>query len=125
MSKQDLHTGRIKIVKVPAGEAPLWVREAWVGVELPCFPDMGWVPAKGALSGQKIEVGSGVIVSQDEALKLLGIKNAEAERWWRNHGHPNENVNFVFREGDIEIVSGVTHRRIIHVTDEMQGDPFR
>ncbi len=25
----------IRIVNVPAGEAPLWVREKWVGLELP------------------------------------------------------------------------------------------
>ena len=27
--------GRIRIVAVPAGEAPQWVRETWVGIELP------------------------------------------------------------------------------------------
>ncbi len=26
---------RIRIIEVPPGEAPLWVREKWVGLELP------------------------------------------------------------------------------------------
>jgi len=27
--------GRIRVIAVPAGEAPPWVREKWVGLELP------------------------------------------------------------------------------------------
>lgn len=35
MEPQDFKIHKIRIIKVPSGEAPEWVREAWVGLEIP------------------------------------------------------------------------------------------
>lgn len=45
----------IEITRVPAGEAPEWVRQAWVGLVLPCDPFVGYAhtPDKGVVSLQE------------------------------------------------------------------------
>lgn len=45
----------IRIVQPPAGEAPLWVREAWVGIALPVIrgSSLRNYQGVGVLSGPK------------------------------------------------------------------------
>ncbi len=80
---------RIRIVKVPAGQAPLWVREAWVGVEIPL------VETEQAVSGQQVgalggaaspENLQGYEVHGSAALTALcKAGKSEAADWWRMH----------------------------------------
>lgn len=113
-------TGRIKITKVPEGEAPLWVRQAWVGLELPCDPIMGYPDQgdgnqdRGAVSQKHLENNRyGVSVPQEEALLILEKKNPAAAKWWRDHGLPEPgNKYFGFDEGEVEIISGVKRQVI-------------
>ena len=108
-------TGRIKIVKTPEGELPLWVREAWVGLTLPCYPFLGIPVSKplGAVSHQEVE-GSvcGVIVPQNEAIVAIlnheDIETRQAAGYLMANGFGEDGQNFFFREDEIEIVSGVT-----------------
>ncbi len=72
----------IRIINTPRGEAPLWVREAWVGLTLPLsitgYTEIG----RGVLSKQKSF--GGFMTPTFHALRILETKNAEAAKWWQN-----------------------------------------
>lgn len=89
----------IKIIKRPAGEAPEWVRDAWIGLELLAIND---TPAKtigyGVLEGPKSKLGQllglvtgraeryeGFVVRSDHAIDLLAASNSLAATWWREN----------------------------------------
>ncbi len=80
----------IQIVKVPVGEAPLWVREQWVGCVLPVeFVGATW--AKGVLTGtpHAIPFGSWYWVAWDRAVMALESQGkGDAADWWRSTSHP-------------------------------------
>ena len=113
-------TGKIKIVQVPAGSAPKWVRRAWLGLELPCFPVaglLGFRQEKDIRSGKPVNDGksrSVVVVPQDEALKILRAKNLKAADWWKSQGFPKTSGDkyFCFGESEVEFVSGVKYQKI-------------
>jgi len=127
--KEIKATGRIRITCVPAGEAPLRIRKAWVGLILPCqricgFPSDGM--DLGVLSRKKVGRNRyGFSVPQGRAVRILKKKDPVAAAWWRKHGFPKAGENFGFAEEEAEIISGVTRQKIIQVTDEMMGDPNR
>ena len=90
---------RIKIIKRPAGEAPEWVRDAWIGLELIAVNN---APAKtygfGVVSGPKSRLGQifglitgravrydGFAVRSAQAIALLSAQNIEAANWWREN----------------------------------------
>jgi hypothetical protein len=89
----------IRIIAIPAGEAPLWVREKWVGLELP-LADSGSVVkvfTSGVLSGPRnrllaiiwrllgrLKVQTGYPVYVNEALSILKQTAPEAAIWWRD-----------------------------------------
>ena len=93
-------TGLIKVVKLPSGEAPEWVRLAWLGLTLPCCPD-------GCNR-------NGVSVPQDKALKILRVTNRKAADWFEQHGFPKPPPDDCFGFGDeeVQILSGVTPFKI-------------
>jgi hypothetical protein len=90
----------IRIIAIPAGEAPLWVREKWVGLELP-LADSGSVVkvfTSGVLSGPRnrllaiiwrllgrLKVQTGYPVYVNEALSILKQTAPEAAIWWREN----------------------------------------
>ena len=119
-------TGRIKILKIPDGEAPQWVREAWVGLILACFPYIG-IPSgglSGILSGDEVESNRrGVIVSQDLAIAELAKHDKEAADWWLDNGFGKAEEYFFFFEDEIGIVSGVSEAST-SVLDELERMPF-
>jgi hypothetical protein len=135
-------TGRVKNVTIPAGEAPEWVRQAWVGLVLPCYPVAGFptCPELGVLSGRPdgahckdaaCDAGNGrdgVRVPQTGALTILELYNPNAARWWKTNGYPKhgEHENcFGFATQEVQIISGVVFAKVVEVTDEMMGDPYR
>ena len=90
--------GTIRITSVPPGEAPLWVREKWVGLELPTIapPQARVYSTVGTVSGPisclgllvaflrgRTEKTSGYVVSGQAALKALSEVSPEAAAWWR------------------------------------------
>jgi hypothetical protein len=111
-------TGFVRITSVPAGEAPQWVREKWVGLVLPLAkPRPLTVLTSGVLSGPpnrlaaiwwgllgRLEKKSGYAVEATAALAILERTAPDAALWWR------ENVprlrarrrKFLFRESDCE-----------------------
>lgn len=121
--------GRIKIVKVPDGEAPLAVRRAWVGLVLPCHPFMGWPDEgkdRGVISGKEATRNRrGFSVPQDVAIEFLAKKDPDAAKWWREKGFPVKGEFFGFGVDEAEILEGVTERKIVWVGEDMQGQPTR
>jgi hypothetical protein len=92
--------GSVRIIVVPPGEAPLWVREKWVGLELPL---MRWPSARtfigfGAVSGPRTCLTQiwallrgrsdrvyGFVVDASRAVDILDRASPEAAAWWREN----------------------------------------
>lgn len=88
----------IRIVAVPPGEAPYWVREKWIGLELPVerfadrrrfygfgvlsIPRQWWKQCFLALFG-RAEIIDGYAVEATAALARLDQSSPEAAAWWR------------------------------------------
>jgi hypothetical protein len=112
----------IRIVSVPPGEAPLWVREKWVGLELPLVPGR-WAPGPFRTSGVltrprnpfsaiwrrltgRMPQRSGYAVDAAEAVNVLERTAPEAARWWRENapGIIAHHRHFLFRATNCEDV---------------------
>jgi hypothetical protein len=79
---------RIRIIASPPGEAPAHIRAAWVGLELPLME--GWTGprilyAAGVLSGTRMAVVVGYLVSGKAAVELLAAHAPAAAAWWRTN----------------------------------------
>jgi len=88
---------RIRIVRRPEGEAPEWVRDAWIGVELPVLvPEPVSTFGFGVLTGPKnivlewvlCVIGrakpiAGYVVAADTAVACLMEHSPTAAEWWR------------------------------------------
>ncbi len=109
--------GLIRFTSVPRGGAPLWVREKWIGVEVPCLFSHDGVPNVGE-SNRDVETGlevpdyPGYIVLQTHALEALRRKSPEAAEYWDGCGFPNhEFALFLFEIGSAEVVRPVLTRQ--------------
>ncbi|MFA6594046.1 MAG: hypothetical protein WCT16_02190 [Candidatus Buchananbacteria bacterium] len=89
---------KIRITATPPGQAPEWVRQAWIGLELPAA---GLSAATGhqvgVLGGQPENLG-GYEVAGGKAIKLLKNKNPEAARWWEDNLPGIIHVRLVFKK---------------------------
>ena len=90
----------IRIIDVPPGEAPHWVREKWVGLELSVVgnsdrrrvfgfgvlsqPRSRWMQWLLVLFG-RAEVVDGYIIEAAPAVDLLSRSAPEAAEWWREN----------------------------------------
>ncbi len=89
----------IRIVAIPPGEAPLWVREKWVGLRLPVADGQGPRDAyiTGVLSGPRnrllafvrrvfgnLSKQTGYAVYVRDAISELEKVAPDAAAWWRN-----------------------------------------
>lgn len=89
----------IRIVAIPPGEAPLWVREKWVGLRLPVADGQGPRDSyvSGVLSGPRnrflalvrrvfgnLSKQSGYAVYVRDAIGELDKVAPDAAAWWRN-----------------------------------------
>ena len=90
----------VQIVAVPPGEAPLRVREKWVGLELPVigYPAPAKFIVYGALTQPRsmlaqwwglvrgrAEKVSGYVVEASAAMDILAMSSPEAASWWREN----------------------------------------
>ncbi len=74
----------VRVVSVPEGEAPEWVRQAWVGLVLPAV-DNRPVPGQEVMSGRP-SVAPAYQVKTTIALTLLEVgERAGAADWWREN----------------------------------------
>ncbi|MCK9588143.1 MAG: hypothetical protein M0Q93_02130 [Terrimicrobiaceae bacterium] len=72
---------KFKIIAAPPGQAPEWVRNEWIGLELPLDEPANGVQM-GVLGGQAENVG-GCAVRGDIAIDLLEGKSPDAAQWWK------------------------------------------
>ena len=117
------HLLTLTITSTPAGEAPLWVREKWIGIVLPVAqrrPEAQTVRVSGVLTGPKglvarlvalvrgklTERQTGYIVNTLTAFECLARHSPEALAWWRvNTPHLfSPGRHFVF-ESSVGVVS--------------------
>ena len=91
----------LRITAVPPGEAPLWVREKWVGLSLPIAQRQakarslltsgvlsgprGFFSSIGALVAGKLERRSGFLVEAQAAIAVLAESSPEAAAWWQEN----------------------------------------
>lgn len=79
----------IQIIRTPLGEAPLHVREQWLGLKLPLAPDRAevfQVRAAGVKSGKELPdscIGYSVLAT--DAVGILEKKSSDAANWWREN----------------------------------------
>lgn len=89
----------IQIISTPGGEAPLAIRQAWVGLVLP-FEGEGpiRIRTQGVLTGASNRLGTivqlllgrlptieGYRVNAATAVELLAREHPQAADWWRSH----------------------------------------
>lgn len=91
----------VRIVQTPPGEAPIEIREAWVGLVLPLLPDeVGprQVWTQGVLTGPRTFLGylfarlfgrfkivNGFCVDAAGAVQVLAQHDIRAATWWNTH----------------------------------------
>ena len=90
----------VRIVAVPPGEAPFWVRQKWVGLDLPVvrysahrkFLTFGvlstprsWLVQWAAILRGRVEVIAGYAVEAAPAVEILAKASPEAAAWWREN----------------------------------------
>jgi len=74
-----------KITSRPAGDAPEWVRDQWVGLTFPFEGDERWNAHTSATGDAPHEVDSDFSVTAGTALQILresGEEGAKAADWW-------------------------------------------
>ena len=111
------------VTAVPPGEAPLWVREKWLGLSLPLAQrnakPVSYLTA-GVLSGPKSPAAllvalftgklarqRGFRVSSLRAVEVLARSSPEAAAWWRQNAPRQLEPHryFVFHEGTGHVIS--------------------
>ena len=113
-------TGQIRITRVPTGEAPEEIRQAWVNVNLPCEPILGYGSdgEHGVLSKKPLKRNRySFQVPEDLAIEALEKAAPHAARWWQARGFPHPERWFVFAEEEAEIISGVTYQKVHHINE--------
>src|SRR4051812_26907206 len=104
-------TGRVTVIATPSGEAPKEIRNAWVGLTLPCYPSSHQSSLLMGVVTRDIrrEKKSVIIVPQSDALAILEERQPEAAKWWKDRGYPLVvTPDFSFDLSVVTIVSGVT-----------------
>jgi hypothetical protein len=86
-AKRTMVIGRVRIVKMPPGEVPEEIRQAWIGLELPIVSSIardgqGLVDV---LSNQPVSCGKAYAVDGAEAVRILATAAPDAAAWWRTH----------------------------------------
>jgi len=101
--KNELVLGKVKIVRTPDGEAPVRVREEWVGVILPVI-GMSASSGKGVISGKDTDDEPAYVVSQADAIAALEQKSRKAAGWWKDNGYPQNGGCFGFKVAQCKVV---------------------
>lgn len=111
----------IIIVRRPIGEAPEWVRDAWIGMTLPLLvqqrrewrgigvlsgPSRVLPQLWAMITGRSFTV-DGFVVGARDAIERLEQHNPDAAQWWRTHAPHmmRRRASFIFDAGACETVS--------------------
>lgn len=114
-----LSSAWVQIITTPAGEAPLWVREAWIHLKFPAFVNVHNTSTK-VISGEVEEACDLVLIDEDVALNILRKKHPQAAAWWNCRGFPRQQKAFAFRREECNVLDTPTPCAV-RVWDEMGG----
>ena len=93
---------QVRIVRVPQGEAPLEVRQAWVGLILP-VSHFGEGLEVGLKTGMFQPKRAWVAVPRQLALEILESKDPVAAKWFKDSlGERTAVGHFAFGRNEIE-----------------------
>lgn len=73
---------RVEIIDTPPGQAPEWVRQAWINIVLPVVSDDEEKGIQMGALGGLAENGDGYRVRAIEALELLEESSIDAAEYW-------------------------------------------
>lgn len=88
LRKRAIPRAVVRIIRMPPGEAPQPVRQAWVGLLLPLIEGQvqtEYVVAQQAVSHQPVTAPSACAVEGKAAVEILESANPEAAAWWRQN----------------------------------------
>jgi len=104
--------GNIKIIHLPDGEAPRWVREQSVGLILP-VAGLTTDPSIGVKTKKLSDATeSRYMVSQRDFLAALRWKSRIAAEWYKDHGFPqNADATFGFKIEHCQIIGSLINRQ--------------
>ena len=96
---------KIRIIDVPPGQAPDWVRKAWVGLEIPLAVQLSAASSlqEGVLGGKPENLG-GFQVRGEIAITLLSKKSPEAAKWWHRNAPYVLSEILVFKKNVCELI---------------------
>lgn len=109
-----LVTGKIRIKKMPSGEAPMHIREKWVGLVLPVFAIGENIGSEGVLTRKKTDCGPVYMIPQDLAISTLETASKQAAAWWRSVGFPQNGGYFCFRVSQAKVVKNLKRIERFH-----------
>jgi hypothetical protein len=95
---------QIKIIAVPPGQAPLEVRQQWVGITLPVAENLPSKTFEMGVFGGKPENSEGYLVETMLAFRELKKKSPEAADWWSSHLSPQLMPWLSFQRSVCEVV---------------------
>ena len=99
---------KVRIIAMPPGQALEWVREKWVGVEIPLHgsPKGFDGPLSGVMDGRpSSDNAGGYDVLIEDTLNALEEQSPEAATWWRNEWPMYGRVsNFIFKKEVCELL---------------------
>lgn len=93
---------KIRITKIPPGQAPDWVRERWVGLELPIVKVSRGV--KMGVMGGKAENPRGYAVKTRTAIEILKQNSPEAAKWWEESFFATLAGHLIFKADVCELI---------------------
>ena len=113
-----MENAKVRIVALPAGEAPQRVREQWIGLELPLVSKPGLYRGVGVASSPtffgrlwremsgKGKMIDGYVVDARRAVEILEASHPEAAAWWRQNTRQflAQRRRFIFDKESCEVV---------------------
>ena len=97
----------IRIINTPPGQAPEWVRKAWVGIELPIDPPIDGGIQVGVKLGKPENIG-GYHVHSATAFRILEKHDISAWEWWHEHAdYAMRGGQLVFKKDVCELIESI------------------
>jgi hypothetical protein len=96
---------KFKILNLPKGEAPLEIREQWVGVTVPVAEVLGDRVGFGVFTYAEVKMENAIAVSLPEAVQALrSADKPDAADWWEKMPQ-NQQSQLLFEESWGELIS--------------------
>jgi hypothetical protein len=95
----------IRIIAIPGGDAPLTIRQKWLGIKLPLArcPNTSSVSTDTNDHARQTD-GNYYVVDASDALSALNKSSPAAANWWRRHIPPITGNKFLFSKDDCELI---------------------